>query len=146
MAKTFTYDYPRPAVTVDLVLISTEEPPQVLLIRRGRAPYAGCWALPGGFIEMNETLEESARRELQEETGLTTRKLTMLGVYDAPTRDPRGRMISVAYIALVNRKTMKPTAADDAAEADWFALRRPPQLAFDHGEILQDARRWLKDK
>ena len=144
MAKTFTYDYAPPAVTVDLVLISTEEPPHVLLIRRGRAPFAGHWALPGGFIEMNETLEESARRELQEETGLTTRKLTMLGVYDNPTRDPRGRTLSVAYTAIVNRKTMKAIAADDAAEADWFPLRRPPKLAFDHAEILADARRWLK--
>lgn len=141
---TYTYDYPRPMVTVDIVLVSKEPRPRVLLILRGRDPFAGCWALPGGFIEMDETLEESARRELREETGLETGKLTMLGVYGDPGRDPRGRTISVAYLAVVNPAKLKAVAADDAAEAGWFSLNRPPGLAFDHGRILADARRRLR--
>jgi 8-oxo-dGTP diphosphatase len=143
MAKTFTYDYPRPAVCVDLVLISREASPRVLLIRRGRPPFQGAWALPGGFIEMDETLEESARRELKEETGLTVGKLEFLGIYDEPKRDPRGRVISAAFLAIVSPNLM-PQAADDAEGADWFSLRRPPTLAFDHAAILSDARRRLK--
>jgi 8-oxo-dGTP diphosphatase len=144
--KTFTYAYPRPAVTVDLVLVSKEETPRVLLIRRKHDPFAGYWALPGGFIEMEETLEESARRELREETGLDTGALTQLGIYGDPGRDPRGRTISVAYMAMVKPKKLQPRAADDAAEVDWFPLSRPPKVAFDHAKILADARRALKER
>ena len=96
--KTYTYNYPRPSVTVDLVLVSRSLPARVLLIQRRDDPFAGDWALPGGFIEMHETLEESARRELLEETGLSIGKLTPIGVYGDPGRDPRGRTISVAYL------------------------------------------------
>jgi 8-oxo-dGTP diphosphatase len=144
--KTYTYDYPRPSVAVDLVLASKEAAPRVLLIRRKHEPFAGCWALPGGFIEMDESLEESARRELREETGLDTGALIPLGVYGDPGRDPRGRTISVVYLAQVNPKTLRPRAADDAADVDWFALSRPPKLAFDHAKILADARRTLKER
>ena len=145
MAKaTFTYEYPRPMVTVDLVLVTKDAAPRVLLIRRKRDPFAGCWALPGGFIEMNETLDESARRELKEETGLAVGKLVQLGVYGDPGRDPRGRTITVAYLVRVDAKKLKPIAADDAAEVDWFPLRRPPKLAFDHAKVLADARKRIR--
>jgi 8-oxo-dGTP diphosphatase len=113
-------------------------------LRRKHDPFADCWALPGGFIEMDETLEESARRELREETGLETGVLRQLGTYGDPGRDPRGRTISVVYLAVVNPKKLLPRAADDAAEADWFPLGRLPKLAFDHAKILADARRSLK--
>ena len=139
-----TYDYPRPAVTVDLAIISREPSRRVLLIRRKNEPYRGCWALPGGFIEMEETLEESARRELMEETGIKAGKLTALGVYGDPGRDPRDRVITVAYLAEVNAAKVRPIAADDAAEVGWFSLRRPPKLAFDHAKILAAARKLLK--
>src|SRR5262245_46497942 len=108
MPKKFTYDYPRPSVAVDLVLVSKETPTRVLLIRRKHDPFAGLWAFPGCFIDMDETLEESARRELREETSLETGTLWQLGAYGDPGRDPRGRTISVVYLALVDPKKMKP--------------------------------------
>src|SRR3954469_21619213 len=141
MAKgKYTYDYPRPAVTVDAVLVTRERPPRVLLIRRKHDPFAGKWALPGGFIDMDETLEESARRELREETGVTAADLTQIGTFGDPGRDPRGRTISVAYLARVKAKDVRPVAADDAAEVGWFALDALPELAFDHAQILARAR------
>jgi 8-oxo-dGTP diphosphatase len=134
--KRFTYDYPRPAVTVDVAIVTRERRPRVLLVRRKNEPYAGSWALPGGFIDMNETLEESARRELREETGVDTDELVQLHTYGDPGRDPRGRTITVAYLARVKAKAVKPVAADDAAEVGWFALNSLPPLAFDHAKIL----------
>lgn len=139
--KTYTYAYPRPMVTADVVLLTTEPRPHVLLIRRKNDPFAGHWAFPGGFIEMDETLEQSARRELKEETGLEVKKLLPLGTYGDPGRDPRGRTITIAYVAYVNRKSMNAVAADDAAEVEWFFADRPPELAFDHAKILKDARK-----
>lgn len=139
--KTFTYNYPRPMVTVDLVLMSRPPSPKVLLIRRRDDPFAGQWALPGGFIEMHETLEESARRELMEETGLSTGKLIPVGTYGDPGRDPRGRTISVAYLAIVDPSKLAARAGDDAADAGWFSAVKPPKLAFDHAVILRDARK-----
>ncbi len=141
-----TYDYPMAAVTVDIVLATREEKPRVLLIRRKKDPFAGCWALPGGFIEMDETLEASARRELLEETGLEVGRLVSLGVFGDPGRDPRGRTLSVVYLGRVDAAKVKAVAADDAAEADWFPLHRPPQLAFDHRAILALARKQMKPK
>ena len=140
----YTYDYPRPAVTVDVAIISDEAEPRVLLIRRKHDPFAGMWALPGGFIEMNEPLEAAARRELYEETGVEAEQLTQLHTFGDPGRDPRGRTISVAYLAIVDAAKLKPRAADDAAEAGWHSLRQPPPLAFDHAEILACARRRLE--
>src|SRR3954447_13631069 len=102
------YDYPRPSVTVDVVLATRESKPRVLLIRRKKDLFAGRWALPGGFIEMDETLDESARRELKEETGVEAGRLDVLGVYGDPGRDPRGRTISVAYLARVSAARLKP--------------------------------------
>jgi 8-oxo-dGTP diphosphatase len=144
MAKKYTYDYPRPAVTVDVVIVTREQTPRVLLIRRKADPFAGRWALPGGFIEMDETLEESARRELREETGVEAAALVQLHTFGDPGRDPRGRTISVAYLARIGRDQATATAGDDAAEAAWFPLRDPPPLAFDHAEILARAREYLK--
>lgn len=145
MKKKFTYDYPRPCVTVDIVLLTREARPRVLLIRRKQAPFAGKWALPGGFIDMDETLEESARRELKEETGLTVGKLQELGIYGDPGRDPRGRTISVAFWTEVNPAKIQPKAGDDAAETGWFPLHDLPPLAFDHARILKDAKKVIRE-
>jgi 8-oxo-dGTP diphosphatase len=141
--KKYTYDYPRPSVTVDIIVVTRERRPEVLLIRRKDDPFAGKWAIPGGFIDMDETLEESARRELREETGVETAGLVQLATFGDPGRDPRGRVISVAYLAVVEKDQVRPQAADDAAEAAWFPLEKPPPLAFDHAEILKLARRYL---
>ncbi len=137
----YCYDYPRPAVTTDVVLITLRERRlQVLLIRRANAPFAGNWALPGGFLDMDETLSNCARRELAEETGITTETVHMeqLHAFGAPQRDPRGRVVSVAYLALACGATLPAVvAASDAAEAAWFELDELPTLAFDHARIVQ---------
>jgi len=146
MKKKFTYDYPRPAVAVDMVIVSREKKPRVLLIRRKHEPFAGMWAIPGGHVEMEETLEAAARRELFEETGVRASKLEQLHTFGEPKRDPRGRTISVAYLAQVDPRKLKPVAADDAAEVAWHDLRHPPPLAFDHADILKCARRRLKER
>jgi len=140
--RRFVYEYPRPCVTVDVVVVTRERKPRVLLIRRRRPPFEGQWALPGGFIDMDETLEASARRELREETGLTPRRLVQLAAYGDPKRDPRGRTISVVFLAEVNADA-EAQAGDDAADANWFPLDKLPRLAFDHRRILRDARRRL---
>ncbi len=140
----YTYDYPRPAVTVDIVIVTAEPKPRVLLIRRKQAPYAGCWAIPGGFVNMDEALDHAARRELLEETGVHAKDIMQLHTFGDPGRDPRGRVVSVAYLAVVDFNKIKPRAADDAAEVGWFYLNRPPKLAFDHKDILAIARKHLK--
>ena len=142
----YVYDYPRPAVTVDIVIVTREAKPRVLLIRRGHPPFEGMWATPGGFIEMDESLEDAARRELFEETGVRMKDLVQLHTFGDPKRDPRGRNISVAYLALVNADDLQPHAGDDAAEVGWFSLARPPKLAFDHKDILAAARAYLKER
>jgi 8-oxo-dGTP diphosphatase len=142
--KKYTYDYPRPAVAVDLVIISKEKNRRVLLIRRKHDPFAGMWALPGGFVEMEESLEAAARRELKEETGVEAERLEQLYTFGDPGRDPRGRVISVVYLAIVDAAKLMPRAADDAAEVGWHPLSQPPPLAFDHAEILACARRRLE--
>lgn len=146
MKKPYCYEYPRPSVTADVVLVTTEDPPRVLLVKRKNEPYAGKWALPGGFIDMAETLEETARRELQEETGITVKRLEQLHTFGDPGRDPRGRTITVAFFAQVNPTRLKPAAADDALEVAWHSLLRPPPLAFDHAKILGLARRRLSER
>jgi len=117
----------------------------VLLVRRKNEPFAGKWALPGGFIDMDETLEESARRELREETGIEVSKLWQVAAYGDPGRDPRGRTISVVYLARVKAADLRPIAGDDAAEVAWLPLANPPELAFDHKQILEFARKHLKE-
>ena len=142
----YTYDYPRPSVTVDIVLVTKERPARVLLIRRKHDPFAGRWALPGGFIEMDETLEASARRELLEETSLKVGRLEPIGTFGDPGRDPRGRTISVVFLTRVNAAKLQPKADDDATEVGWFRLDQLPSLAFDHDEILTLAKKRLKKR
>jgi 8-oxo-dGTP diphosphatase len=139
--KQFCYDYPRPAVTVDVIIVTRERSPRVLLIRRKHDPFAGMWAIPGGFVDMDESLEDAARRELTEETGVAVGRLEQLHAFGDPGRDPRGRTISVAYLARVRASQVRPRADDDAAEAAWHPLDHLPPLAFDHHKILAYARR-----
>jgi 8-oxo-dGTP diphosphatase len=137
--KQYAYPYPRPALTADLVLLTEEKRPRVLLIRRKHEPYAGCWAFPGGFVDENEPLEAAARRELREETGLEVPTLKQLQAFGDPGRDPRGWTVTAAFVGRVNRREMKPKAADDAAEVAWHFADDPPPLAFDHAKILEVA-------
>ena len=133
----FTYEYPRPGVTTDCIVVTAGANPEVLLIQRGINPFKGSWALPGGFVEMDEDLPEAAKRELLEETGLVIEDITQFGTYGKPTRDPRGRTISVVYTTTVAEK-MDVKGMDDAREAKWFKLNELPSLAFDHEEIMSD--------
>lgn len=135
---TYTYKYPRPAVTADCIVITREVEPKVLLIQRGNEPFKGCWAFPGGFMEMDETTEQCAIRELKEETGLIVSDLQQIGAYSKVNRDPRGRTITVAYLAIID-ELVTAYGQDDAAKAEWFPLSRLPELAFDHADIMQDA-------
>jgi 8-oxo-dGTP diphosphatase len=114
-----------------------------LLIRRKHEPFAGAWALPGGFIDMDETLQASAARELREETGLVVADLEQLHTFGDPGRDPRGRTVSVAYLARVDAEAVSPRADDDASEVGWHDLDQLPELAFDHDRILAFARERL---
>jgi len=124
-----------PALTADCVVFDSQD--RVLLIRRGRPPFEGDYALPGGFVEVGETVEDACRRELKEETGIEVRELKLVGVYSDPKRDPRGHACSVAYLAQV--ATAKLTAGDDAAAAEWVEDWRREKLAFDHADIIADA-------
>jgi 8-oxo-dGTP diphosphatase len=147
MARTYTYEYPRPALTVDCVVFGLDEQDlKVLLVRRGGQPFAGRWALPGGFVNMDETLDAAARRELEEETGLRIRLLEQLHTFGAVHRDPRGRVVTVAYYALVRLADHTLLAASDACDARWHSVHRPPRLAFDHADILRVARERLRAK
>jgi 8-oxo-dGTP diphosphatase len=134
----YTYKYPRPAVTADCVVITREFEPRVLLIQRGADPYKGCWAFPGGFMNMDETTEECAIRELEEETGLKVTTIHQIGAYSKVDRDPRGRTITVAYLAIID-EPVAVSGQDDAAKAEWFPLFALPELAFDHADIMKDA-------
>ena len=135
---TFTYEYPRPAVTADCVVIAKENESEVLLIQRGNEPFKGCWAFPGGFMNMDETTEQCAVRELEEETGLKVTEIKQIGAYSKVDRDPRGRTITVAYLAIID-KVENVEGLDDAAKAQWFPISNLPKLAFDHEEIMRDA-------
>ena len=134
----FTYRYPRPAVTtVALVFVEEGNNYSVLLIRRGQEPFKGKWALPGGFVQMDELLETACKRELQEETGLTVKKMKQFKAYDAIDRDPRHRTISVVFFtSLFSKAEVK--GGDDAAHAEWFSLSNLPPMAFDHEDILRE--------
>ena len=144
----YTYKYPRPAVTADCIVITREAEPKVLLIQRGDEPFKGGWAFPGGFMNMDETTEQCAIRELEEETGLRLSNVHQIGAYSKVDRDPRGRTITVAYLAIID-EPIAVTGQDDAAKAEWWPLSdfldKPsgiaerPHLAFDHYDIMQDA-------
>jgi 8-oxo-dGTP diphosphatase len=143
----FTYAYPRPALTVDCVIFGWDGAAlKVLLIRRGAEPFLGQWALPGGFVQMEESLEAAAKRELQEETGLKDVYMEQLATLGAPDRDPRGRVVSVAYFSLINLAGNTPVASTDASDADWFSMDTLPGLAFDHSGILKIALERLRGK
>ena len=142
--KQYSYRYPRPAVTADCVVMTKEMTPHVLLIQRGIDPYKGGWAFPGGFMNMDETTEQCAIRELEEETGLRLSKIQQIGAYSKVDRDPRGRTITVAYLAIVD-EPIAVTGQDDAAKAEWWPLSDLPHLAFDHYDIMQDAIRKYKE-
>jgi 8-oxo-dGTP diphosphatase len=143
----YTYDYPHPAVTVDIVVVTIHDNAlKVLLIRRAQEPYAGMWALPGGFVEIDESLRRAAWRELREETGVRASFLEQLGAFGHPDRDPRERVITVVYYALVPHGRLQVQAGSDAAEARLFDLEALPELAFDHAKILRRARSRLREK
>ena len=138
--KAYCYEYPHPAVTVDAVVFGRGGGElKVLLIQRDRAPFRGKWAIPGGFLEMDESLDEAARRELKEETGIGEIELEQVGAFGSPKRDPRERVISVAYVGVVKLAGLDVQAADDARKAEWFSVRKLPALAFDHAEIIEAA-------
>ncbi len=134
----YSYKYPRAALTVDAIVYFVEEKTtKVLLIERGRDPFKNKWALPGGFIEMDETLEKACIRELEEETGLAVKEMKQFRAYDAVNRDPRHRTISVVFSAKLDAE-QKVKGSDDASNAAWFSLDELPELAFDHAQILKD--------
>jgi 8-oxo-dGTP diphosphatase len=142
----YYYDYPRPALTADAIILTREPSPRVLLIRRKHPPFAGAWALPGGFVDQDEPLETAARRELREETGLVVDDFEQMHTFGDPGRDPRGWTVSVAFVARVDPESATPKAGDDAAEVAWHLLDRLPSLAFDHDKVLAHARRWLASR
>ena len=142
--RTYTYDYPRPAVTADCVIFCNDSDGlSVLLIERANDPFKGCWAFPGGFMDMEENAEDCAKRELKEETGMEVRSLEYLGTFSEVNRDPRGRTITIAYYAVVEKSDV--IGAYDASQARWFPIDSIPSLAFDHEEILRAALKVLND-
>ena len=145
---TYTYEYPRPSVTTDCVIFGydVKDGLSVLLVERGIEPFKGCWAFPGGYLQMDETTEAGALRELKEETEFDVEKdfLEQLGCFSEVNRDPRGRVLTVAYYALVQKGAVK--GGDDASNAQWFPIGDVPQLAFDHEKILRVALKRLKER
>lgn len=134
----YTYEYPHPSVTADCVVFGVDgKEIKTLLIQRVNEPYQGCWAFPGGFLEMDETVEQCAVRELKEETGLDLGHFRQVKTYSAVDRDPRDRVITVAFYVITKIKEAK--GSDDAADARWFPIDALPKLAFDHEEIFSDA-------
>lgn len=138
----YTYDYPRPAVTTDCVIFCYDDfdNPKVLLIRRANEPYKDHWAFPGGFLDMDETADECAIRELKEETGLfiSPEELVQIGAFTKVDRDPRGRTITIAFCTIIDSES-QVKGLDDAADARWFPIENLPPLAFDHEDILDAA-------
>ncbi|MBO7082803.1 MAG: NUDIX hydrolase [Bacteroidales bacterium] len=136
--QTYTYKYPRPAVTTDCVVFRLENSIlKTLLIERGNEPYKGYWAFPGGFLNMDENAEQGALRELEEETGLKLKHIEEFGTFSTVDRDPRGRVISIAFYGITDLTEVK--GGDDAANAQWFPIDEIPPLAFDHDEMLERA-------
>ena len=141
----FCYEYPRPAVTADIVIIKVlNKRKHLLLIERKFPPFEGMWALPGGFLNMDETLEQAALRELQEETGITGVALEQFHTFSNVNRDPRHRTITTVFIGFAEESTSAPKAGDDAANVQWFPMDKLPLLAFDHGEVMEMLKMKLK--
>lgn len=138
--KVYEYDYPMPSVTADVVVVKVipGQTREVLLIKRKNEPFKDCWAFPGGFLDMNETLSECASRELKEETGLTvpSKDLSFVTMLDEVERDPRGRVLSAVFACLL-REDVTVQASDDAKEVAWFPVDDLPRLAFDHGKVIE---------
>ena len=144
----YTYEYPRPSLTVDCIIFGLDESSRlkVLLIQRAKDPFKDAWALPGGFVDENETLEYAALRELKEETGVSDVFIEQLFTFGTPGRDPRGRVVTVAYYSLINLAEHKIGADTDAQDVKWFPINSLPPLAFDHAEILETAITRLRGK
>ncbi len=140
-------DYPKPAVTVDIVIFTVENNDlQVLLVKRGVEPAKGMWALPGGFVKMDESLEYAAKRELEEETGVKDVYLEQLYTFGDPKRDSRGRVITIAYMALINSDKVKLRATTDTVDVKFFSVKKTSDVAFDHSKIIDYAIRRLRWK
>lgn len=147
MPAPYCYDYPRPALTVDLVAFAQRDGKDLaLLVRRGRDPFAGRWALPGGFVEIDEPVDAAARREFREETGVeltADAPILFLGAWTRPGRDPRGRTISLVHVVRLEGPPPEPRAGDDANASAWLEPEQVADLAFDHAEVLRAAVDWL---
>jgi 8-oxo-dGTP diphosphatase len=136
----YTYAYPRPAVTVDIVVFKNfDSHPEILLIERKNEPFKNMWALPGGFVDKDEDIETAAYRELKEETSIEDINLSQLHTFGKPGRDPRGHTISIVHIGFLNNNNQKIQAGDDAKNLQWFSVDQLPKLAFDHQEIIHYA-------
>src|SRR3989344_1214489 len=145
--ETDIHKFKKPSVTVDIIIFTIKNNDlKVLLVKRDIEPFKGKWAIPGGFVRMDESLEEAAKRELQEETGVKEIYLEQLYTFGDPKRDPRGRVITVSYMALVNSEKIKLEATTDVSEAQWFSVKKLPSVAFDHKKILDYAFQRLKWK
>lgn len=143
----YSYRYPHPAITADCLLFAYQnETIEVLLIERGGEPYKGYWAIPGGFMEMSETTESCARREMQEETGIKVNYLKEVKSYSTVNRDPRERVVTITYCTLDHKESVTPKAGDDANRAEWFNLKSLPKLAFDHKEMIADSTMVIKEE
>jgi 8-oxo-dGTP diphosphatase len=144
--RTYGYRYPHPAVAADIAIFALREGElAILLITRKEEPFCGMWALPGGFVREDENLDACARRELLEETGVDAPMLRQFANFSEPERDPRERVISVAYLALLQSDRIKPQAGTDASAVGWFRMSAIPPLAYDHGTIVEAAIRSLRD-
>jgi len=140
-------DYDKPSVTADIVIFTVQDNElKILLVKRAVEPFKNKWAIPGGFVKMNESLEDAAKRELMEETGVGEVYLEQLYSFGEPKRDPRGRVITIAYVALINSEKIKIRASTDVSEVQWFSIKKIPPLAFDHKKILDYALKRLKWK
>ena len=142
----YIYDWPRPMVTVDAAVFAIMQgKPKVLLIKRNNEPFKGKWALPGGFVELDEELETAAARELAEEAGLTNIELRQVQTFGSIDRDPRGRNITVLFMGVIHNKILPTKAGDDATEAEWFDIDNiPAKTAFDHNQEISAAIKQLK--
>lgn len=145
--SSYTYKYPHPSVTTDCVIFGFDgKDLNILLVERGLEPFKGAWALPGGFLKMDETVEECAKRELQEETNVSNVFLEQFHIFSAVDRDPRERVLTVAFYALVKPSDYEVIGGDDASQAEWFEQNELPPLAFDHEEVINMAKECLKEK
>lgn len=144
----YTYEHPRPSVTVDCIVLKYNKSAiSILLIKRGNDPFKNQWALPGGFLDMDESPEVGVQRELKEETGLEVKEVIQIGAFGKPDRDPRGRVISISFLSIVKAGNDTIKAASDASEVRWFSIHDLPNpLAFDHKEIIEEALKFLREK